>query len=135
MTSLSKESNPIRPPLFHAIRHDGLYQPIAFLFVTERMRADIQAEREAILSALAVNERKRQAALFARYDPGLSVKAFNTILDLFHLPHAPENGTAADAALLKAAADIGPETIAAVKPAGSRRRRSSPHPDSPAVPS
>ncbi len=70
-------------PRFHTEKSDGLYQPIPFLFVTRRMCADIQAEREAILGAQSAEARKKQQALFARYDPEVSAHAFNGILNMF----------------------------------------------------
>ncbi|CAM5373913.1 hypothetical protein ACFQ4M_16440 [Thauera mechernichensis] len=74
----------MKVPQFHARKGDGLYQPIAFLFVTERMCAEILAEREHILDTLPPDMRKRQQALFARYDPSVSAQAFNSLLRLFH---------------------------------------------------
>ncbi|MFU2487507.1 hypothetical protein [Thauera sp. WH-1] len=71
-------------PRFHTRKADGLFQPIPFLFVTERMCAEILAERQALLDALPEDARKRQQALFARYDPGVSAEAFSGLLDLFH---------------------------------------------------
>lgn len=133
MANTRNEGRRIRPTLFHAPRHDGLYQPIAFLFVTERMRADILAERATILSALDDGDRKRQAALFARYDPGLSVRAFNTILDLFHLPRTPETGIDPTPGPTDAAADTAPEPATEARPARSRRRKPAPVVDTSSV--
>lgn len=70
-------------PRFHTEKADGLYQPIPFLFVTQRMCAEILAEREAILDAQPAATRKKQQALFARYNPEFSATAFSGILDLF----------------------------------------------------
>lgn len=70
-------------PRFHVRRADGLYQPIAFFLVTERMGADIEAERKLILEGLPPELHDRQAAFFARYDPGRSVRAFEDILRMF----------------------------------------------------
>lgn len=126
MTSTRNEGSRIKPTLFHAPRHDGLYQPIAFLFVTERMRADILAERATILSALDAGDRKRQAALFGRYDPEVSVRAFNTILDLFHLPHSPATGTDPAPIPTEAVADSAPQAPVEARPLRSRRRQPSP---------
>lgn len=124
MANTRNDAGRIKLAMFHAPRHDGLYQPIAFLFVTERMRADILAEREMILAAQDEAERKRQANLFARYDPGLSVKAFNTILDLFHLPHPPETDTAPTPPV----ADVAAVTLpgSETRPARTRRRKPAP---------
>lgn len=70
-------------PRFHTAKSDGLYQPIPFLFVTERMCSEILAEREALMAAMPAATRKRQQALFARYDPSLSAEAFSGLLNLF----------------------------------------------------
>ena len=70
-------------PRFHIRKNDGLYQPIPFLFVTERMCAEILAEREEIMAAMPAATRKRQQALFARYDPNVSAEAFSGLLNLF----------------------------------------------------
>lgn len=40
-------------PCFHLPRKDGLYQPIAFAFVTETMYRDIINERLNLLAALS----------------------------------------------------------------------------------
>ncbi|HPE05394.1 MAG TPA: hypothetical protein P5537_13215 [Thauera sp.] len=73
-------------PRFHIRKNDGLYQPIPFLFVTERMCAEILAEREEIAGKLPEAARKRQQALFARYDPRVSADAFGGLLNLFGNP-------------------------------------------------
>ena len=73
-------------PRFHIQKTDGLYQPIPFLFVTERMCAEILAEREEIAGELPEAARKRQQALFARYDPRVSADAFGGLLNLFGNP-------------------------------------------------
>ena len=73
-------------PRFHIRKNDGLYQPIPFLFVTERMCAEILAEREEIMAAMPAATRKRQQALFARYDPRVSAEAFGGLLNLFGNP-------------------------------------------------
>ena len=73
-------------PRFHIRKNDGLYQPIPFLFVTERMCAEILAEREEIAGKLREAARKRQQALFARYDPRVSADAFGGLLNLFGNP-------------------------------------------------
>ncbi|PTD96986.1 hypothetical protein [Pseudothauera lacus] len=70
-------------PRFHLPTADGLYQAIPFVFVSERMLADILAERRALLDALPTAQRARQQQLFARYDPQLSGQAFQDILTLF----------------------------------------------------
>ena len=70
-------------PRFHIRKNDGLYQPIPFLFVTELMCAEILAEREEIMAAMPAATRKRQQALFARYDPNVSAEAFSGLLNLF----------------------------------------------------
>jgi hypothetical protein len=73
-------------PRFHIRKNDGLYQPIPFLFVTERMCAEILAEREEIAGELPEAARERQQALFARYDPRVSADAFGGLLNLFGNP-------------------------------------------------
>lgn len=73
----------MQSPRFHVQKPDGLYQPIAFLFVTDRMCREIRAEREDILAAMPSATRKRQQALFARYDPDVSAEAFSGLLSLF----------------------------------------------------
>ncbi len=70
-------------PRFHVPRGDGMFQPIPFLFVTERMQQEILHEREAILNALPSRGREQQAKIFARYDPKSSFDAFQDILHLF----------------------------------------------------
>ena len=70
-------------PRFHIQKPDGLYLPIPFLFVTKRMCAEILAEREEIAGELPEAARKRQQALFARYDPNVSAEAFSGLLNLF----------------------------------------------------
>ena len=73
-------------PRFHIRKNDGLYQPIPFLFVTERMCAEILAEREEIAGEPPEAARKRQQALFARYDPRVCAEAFGGLLNLFGNP-------------------------------------------------
>ncbi|MBV2263296.1 MAG: hypothetical protein KUL79_07025 [Thauera sp.] len=73
-------------PRFHIRKTDGLYQPIPFLFVTERMCAEILAEREEIAGKLPEAACKRQKVLFARYDPCVSAEAFGGLLNLFGNP-------------------------------------------------
>jgi hypothetical protein len=77
-------------PRFHLRQHDGLYRPIAFLFVTERMAREIEGERRVIRDALVGPIRARQERLFARYDPQVSVRAFDHLLRLFGVPGAPD---------------------------------------------
>ena len=73
----------MKSPRFHAQKADGLYQPIPFFFVTDRMCGEILAEREEIMAAMPAATRKRQQALFARYDPNVSAEAFSGLLNLF----------------------------------------------------
>ncbi|MBV2235893.1 MAG: hypothetical protein KUL75_10170 [Sterolibacterium sp.] len=68
---------------YHLLGNDGLYTPIPFLFVTDRMSQEIIAERQQILAALSANQRERQLKLFERYDPQHSSAAFNAMLHLF----------------------------------------------------
>ena len=98
------------------------------------MRAEILAERETLLSSMGANERPRQLALFARYDPAVSANAFNTILDLFHIPHPAaadsetKSAPADKRADMKSApvdkgADTEPKPALTTSPVRSRRRR------------
>lgn len=73
-----------RSPRFHIVRRDGWYRSIPFLFVTRRMCDEILREREEILAALPPTMQKQQRALFAKYDPTLSAKAFSHILEIFN---------------------------------------------------
>lgn len=68
---------------YHLHGKDGLYTPIPFLFVTDRMAQEITAERQQILETLTPNQRERQLTLFERYDPKHSSAAFNAMLHLF----------------------------------------------------
>lgn len=70
-------------PRFHLRRQDGLYRPIVFFLVTERMRKDIEQERELIIGGLPPALRSKQEMLFKRYDPGKSVRVFEDILRMF----------------------------------------------------
>ncbi|MBL0283749.1 MAG: hypothetical protein IPQ01_07460 [Zoogloea sp.] len=83
MKSYSTEA--IRPamPRFHLRQSNGLYWPITFVFVTERMGREIMQERQLILDAMPPSDRKKQEALFRRYDPEVSVQAFQGTLRLF----------------------------------------------------
>ncbi len=73
---------------FHLPTRDGLYSPIAFMFVTEHMRDDILAERALLLSSLPQALHERQRRLFARYDPEMSAEAFKRLLGLYRYPFA-----------------------------------------------
>ena len=83
MKSYSTEA--IRPamPRFHLRQSNGLYWPITFVFVTERIGREIMQERQLILDAMPPSDRKKQEALFRRYDPEVSVQAFQGTLRLF----------------------------------------------------
>lgn len=69
-------------PRFHVADGEGLFKPIHFAFVSERMHADILQEREAILNALPPAAVARQKRLFARYDPQASLQSFANLLRL-----------------------------------------------------
>ena len=73
---------------FHLPTRDGLYAPIAFIFVSERMRDDILHERELLLVSLPPAQRARQSRLFARYDPTVGAAAFRDLLSLYGNPFA-----------------------------------------------
>ena len=86
MRSHVAERIQIAHPHFHLLNEDGLYHPIAFLFVSERMCDDILDEREMLLSLLPSAQHARQTAIFARYDPMLSARAFKDLLLLYGNP-------------------------------------------------
>lgn len=67
----TQQDSPSLPsnPLFHTPGDDGLYDPVCFVLVSERMRNAILSERRSILDALPLPDRWRQERLFARYDP------------------------------------------------------------------
>lgn len=69
-------------PRFHVPNGEGLFKPIHFAFVSERMRDEIIEERDAILAALPPSAVGRQERLFARYDPQDSLQSFSTLLRL-----------------------------------------------------
>ena len=77
--------NPAAQPLrYHVQGSDGLYRPIPFLFVTDRMHQEIVEERQRILDLLPEQRRERQRKLLERYDPQHSSSAFNAMLRLFN---------------------------------------------------
>lgn len=88
MKSHLAENLQIAHPRFHHSLGDGLYRPIAFLFVTPRMCDDILDEREMLLSAQPAALHERQHKLFAGYDPALSAEAFRQLLRLYGYPFA-----------------------------------------------
>ncbi|MBP9712479.1 MAG: hypothetical protein KBD60_02155 [Sterolibacterium sp.] len=82
-----KKTTPSELPLstrYHLPGRDGLYTPIPFLFVTERMHQEITRERQHILDSLPAERRERQNRLFERYNPQHSSTAFNAMLRLFN---------------------------------------------------
>ncbi len=83
MKSHLSEEIRIAHPRFHHSTRDGLYSPIAFMFVTERMRDDIVAERQMLMSLLPPALHERQLRLFARYDPEVSAAAFKRLLQVY----------------------------------------------------
>lgn len=76
-------------PSFHLNRSDGLFQPIRFVFVNERMRAHIAHERHAILEALSPEDRARQEKMFDSYDPHASHVRYQYILHRFRQSGTP----------------------------------------------
>ena len=88
MKSHLAEDLRIANPRFHHPARDGLYRPIAFLFVTERMRDDILAERALLLASQPAALRARQQKLFARYDPAVGAEAFKQMLRLYGYPYS-----------------------------------------------
>lgn len=77
-------SEPPAPIRYHLQGNDGLYTPIPFLFVTDRMCQEIAAERQQILDSLTPPRQERQLRLFERYNPTHSSTAFNAMLKLFN---------------------------------------------------
>lgn len=69
---------------YHVVGNDGLYNPIPFLLVSERMCQDILTERERILAALPTNQQERQQKRFERYNPQHSSNAFNAVLKVIN---------------------------------------------------
>lgn len=86
MKSHLAEDIRIANPRFHHSTRDGLYRPIAFMFVTEHMRDDILAERALLMSSLPAALHERQQKLFARYDPAVGAEAFKHMLRLYGYP-------------------------------------------------
>jgi hypothetical protein len=74
---------------FHLLQRDGLYRPIAFVFVTAQMKQDILQERQCILHALSSSLRVRQEKVFERYDPEISFRTFQDMLQLFGIIGRP----------------------------------------------
>lgn len=68
---------------YHTPGPDQLYIPIPFLFVTERMRDEILAERELVIALAPEATKTRQVELLAKYDPCVSATAFQSVLNLF----------------------------------------------------
>lgn len=77
MNSHLAEDVRIANPRFHHPTRDGLFGPIAFMFVTEHMREQILAERTLLRSSLPAALHERQQRLCARYDPAVGAEAFN----------------------------------------------------------
>lgn len=88
MKSHLAEDIRIASPRFHLPTRDGLYAPIAFLFVTERMRDDILNERSLLVASLPQALRARQQKLFDRYDPVAGARSFTELLELYRYPFA-----------------------------------------------
>jgi len=109
---MSEDASRTDPTRFHVLRADGLYEPIPFFLVTDRMAREILDERSRLL-ALAGAKSDKQARLFARYDPQVSAHAFDAWLQLFQLPGETEAGATATAN----------EVAAPAAPRVSRRRR------------
>jgi len=86
MKSHLAEHIQIAHPRFHHPLGEGLYGPIAFMFVTPQMRDDILDEREMLLSAQPASLHERQQKLFASYDPEVSAEAFKQLLRLYGYP-------------------------------------------------
>lgn len=86
MKSHLAENIQIAHPRYHHPVGEGLYRPIAFMFVTPRMRDDILDEREMLLSTQPAALHERQLKLFATYAPELSAEAFKQLLRLYGYP-------------------------------------------------
>ncbi len=86
MKSHTTESIQNTSPRFHRLRKDGLYHPIPFMFVTDRMCDDILDEREMLLASLPAATHPRQKALFTSSDPKASSRAFKHLLRRFGYP-------------------------------------------------
>lgn len=70
---------------YHTQGPDRLYVPIPFLFVTERMRDEILAERELVIALAPQSTKTRQLELLSKYDPRVSADAFQSVLQLFEV--------------------------------------------------
>jgi len=70
---------------YHTEGPDRLYLPIPFLFVTERMRDEILAERELVIALAPQATKTRQLELLSKYDPRVSADAFQSVLQLFEV--------------------------------------------------
>lgn len=68
---------------YHALGPDELFHPIAFGLVTDRMCAEILAERKRILSFTPASRRLRQRSLMARYDPRQHATFYQSLLRPF----------------------------------------------------
>ena len=86
MKSHLAENIQIAHPRYHLPAEDGLYRPIAFLFISPRMRDDILDEREMLLSAQPAALHERQQKLFSSYDPTVGAEAFRQLLRLYGYP-------------------------------------------------
>ncbi len=89
MTRHALPPEPAIRPRFHIQRRDGLYAPIPFMFVSQRMCNEILAERSQILDLTPANRQKQQRVMLERYDPRISVSAFSSLLALFNPLAAP----------------------------------------------
>lgn len=86
MKSHLAENIQIAHPRYHLPAEDGLYRPIAFLFVSPRMRDDILDEREMLLSAQPAALHERPRKLLSSYDPTVGAEAFRQLLRLYGYP-------------------------------------------------
>lgn len=84
MRRLTENETTIARLRFHTPGPDNLYQPIPFLFVTERMQREIEAERQLILDLSPTALRARQEKLLARYDPAVCASAFDAVLRIMN---------------------------------------------------
>lgn len=72
---------------YHALDSEELFRPIAFGLVTERMCAEILAERQRILSVIPPARRPSQHRLFAQYDPKRRAEIYQSLLRPFRDEH------------------------------------------------
>lgn len=68
---------------YHALGPEALFEPIAFGLVTDRMCAEILAERQRIMSLTPPARRQQQRSLLAQYDPEHRAAVYRSLLRPF----------------------------------------------------